>query len=459
MTKKEPPQGRYAPHTRARRQARLADVVLWFVFLVAAFVAAHVFGAGSCTWNPQTGSWVCGTEAIGDYQPATFQATQSAAPAPNARPLPGRCRVRAADGSTGSGTLISPTEILTCSHVFDDSQLWDSSQRAVCVVYPDGQTCQATLLDRDQANDLALLEVAESTRAPVPVEGEAADAGQVGALCAGGFGGDGRFSSVIGQVVKYVTPAGASAPCGVMQGAVRPGDSGGGVLNAARRLVGVVWGARDGQTYVTCGRPIREFLARCRARRAAARQVPAPVQTPATAPALPAAQPAVGWTPASSTQPPASSCNCGPRLDSMESQLADLNKKLGTIDPAKFATRGELTPITSDVQTLKDESSENLSLLGKAEERLRQEIAQAAAGFKTKVGEGLPTAASTAASWTTRAVLTYLGLGTGGALVVGGLVGRWFGRRVTKRRTTERLATKPAQDRGPGGPRSDGHFR
>jgi hypothetical protein len=45
-----------------------------------------------------------------------------------------------------------------------------------------------------------------------------------------------------------------------MSGAVRPGDSGGGVLNSAGQLVGVVWGQRDGLTYATCGRPLREFL-------------------------------------------------------------------------------------------------------------------------------------------------------------------------------------------------------
>ncbi len=47
-------------------------------------------------------------------------------------------------------------------------------------------------------------------------------------------------------------------------GAVRPGDSGGGVLNTRGQLVGVVWGQRDGLTYATCGRPLREFLDRVR---------------------------------------------------------------------------------------------------------------------------------------------------------------------------------------------------
>jgi hypothetical protein len=50
---------------------------------------------------------------------------------------------------------------------------------------------------------------------------------------------------------------------------VRPGDSGGGVLNPRGQLVGVVWGQRDGLTYTTCGRPLREFLDRVRGQHAA----------------------------------------------------------------------------------------------------------------------------------------------------------------------------------------------
>jgi hypothetical protein len=45
---------------------------------------------------------------------------------------------------------------------------------------------------------------------------------------------------------------------------VRPGDSGGGVLNSRGEVVGVVWGQRDGVTYTSCGRPLREFLDRLR---------------------------------------------------------------------------------------------------------------------------------------------------------------------------------------------------
>jgi hypothetical protein len=60
---------------------------------------------------------------------------------------------------------------------------------------------------------------------------------------------------------------GAVYPSLTIAGAVRPGDSGGGVLDPGGRLVGVVWGQRDGLTYATCGQPVREFLDRIRGKR------------------------------------------------------------------------------------------------------------------------------------------------------------------------------------------------
>src|SRR6201999_1856159 len=49
-------------------------------------------------------------------------------------------------------------------------------------------------------------------------------------------------------------------PSTTITGAVRPGDSGGGVLNTQGQVTGVVWGQQGGQTYATCGQPVREFL-------------------------------------------------------------------------------------------------------------------------------------------------------------------------------------------------------
>ena len=72
----------------------------------------------------------------------------------------------------------------------------------------------------------------------------------------------------------------------MIRGAVRPGDSGGGVLNAAGQLVGVVWGQRDGLTYATCGRPVREFLNRVRGQALRGNNQPLPIGDSPQSPSL-----------------------------------------------------------------------------------------------------------------------------------------------------------------------------
>ena len=90
------------------------------------------------------------------------------------------------------------------------------------------------------------------------------DGEPAGILTACGFGPNGAFRCVQGGITGHPTAVGATYPSTTIVGAVRPGDSGGGVLNTRGQVVGVVWGQRDGQTYATCGRPVREFLNRIR---------------------------------------------------------------------------------------------------------------------------------------------------------------------------------------------------
>jgi hypothetical protein len=173
----------------------------------------------------------------------------------DARP---HCRVEVGDGTLGSGSLIDAKDsaglILTCAHLFD------GAIQQIVVTFRDGRRFAAMLVDRDRAHDLALLEITSPHVAPIAVN----DDEPSGRLTACGFGPTGQFRCVSGNVVGHATAAGATYPCLTMGGAVRPGDSGGGVLNVAGQLVGVIWGQRDGQTYATCGRPLREFLNRVR---------------------------------------------------------------------------------------------------------------------------------------------------------------------------------------------------
>ncbi len=174
--------------------------------------------------------------------------------------LQGHCRISVADGSTGSGTLINVDKfvgrVLTCSHLFD------RSTQNIVVTFPNGGRFVARLIDRDRAHDLAMLEIKPPQVPPIAVSGDEPN----GELTACGFGPNGQFRCIRGNINGQAKAVGAMYASLMIRGAVRPGDSGGGVLNMRSELVGVVWGQRDGVTYTTCGRPVREFLDRFRRR-------------------------------------------------------------------------------------------------------------------------------------------------------------------------------------------------
>lgn len=186
------------------------------------------------------------------------------------------CRIRVGDGTVGSGTLIGKNDgtalVLTCSHLFD------SSTSDIIVEFPDRSRFGARLVDRDQANDLAALLIQPPAAEPLAVDDE--DVATSAVLTACGFGGDGRFRPARGAVTGAAQAIGATFPSLKIGSAVRPGDSGGGVLDTAGRVVGVVWGCRDGETYLTCGTPLRNFLAKVRGERASARGQTAPTLIP-----------------------------------------------------------------------------------------------------------------------------------------------------------------------------------
>jgi hypothetical protein len=256
-----------------------------------------------CYRDPRTGQMVCplrGRQMI--EQPYASCQQQIA-------PLPSRCRISCGDGSTGTATLIGPGLVLTCSHMFDQVR-----SPIVCV-FSDGRQFAGTLIDRDPMNDLAAVRIQDPGIQPMAVNANEPS----GMLMAGGFGGDGRFVVVQGQIVsRRETPQGASSPSAIMSGQVRPGDSGGAVVNMSRELVGIIWGARDNQTYFTCGRPLAEFLGKLQggsiaANTPAARpQIPvpavpvatAPTSAPAVAPQPPTALPPATTPPSPPDVPP-----------------------------------------------------------------------------------------------------------------------------------------------------------
>jgi hypothetical protein len=205
-----------------------------------------------CYIDPVTGQRVC---AVKPLIPGVNRA-----PALDSRPSTldssAHCRISVADGTTGSGTLIATNGseglVLTCAHLFD------SSTQSISVTFASIGRYAARLIERDRANDLAALTIQSPQIATIAVSNDA----PAGLLTACGFGPNGQFRCIRGAIAGQATAVGASYPSLTICGAVRPGDSGGGLLNTSGELVGVIWGQRDGLTYATCGRPVREFLNR-----------------------------------------------------------------------------------------------------------------------------------------------------------------------------------------------------
>jgi len=222
------------------------------------FVCASNALRAQCSIDPVTGRQVCTSPDRG-----SAPAIDSSA----------HCRITVADGSTGSGTLVACDQsggwVLTCSHLFD------GSTARIVVAFPSGERFAANLIDRDRPHDLAALAIRRPDVKPLAVS----DQEPGGILAACGFGSNGQFRCIRGATIGQALAAGATHPSLMIGGAVRPGDSGGGVLNTRGQIVGVVWGQRDGLTYATCGRPLREFLARLRGKQPTTSpqpQVPSP---------------------------------------------------------------------------------------------------------------------------------------------------------------------------------------
>jgi hypothetical protein len=226
---------------------------MYCLALTLALARPDAFRAqAQCYIDPVTGQRVC---AVSPHAPSGNRA-----PALDSRlstlDSSAHCRITVADGSTGSGTLIDVNHstglVLTCAHLFD------SSTENIAVTFPNGERFAARLFDRDQAHDLTALAIQRPQVSPITIGSEE----PTSPLAACGFGPNGQFRCIRGNITGQAIAVGATYPSLTICGAVRPGDSGGGVLNSHGELVGVIWGEQDGLTYATCGRPVREFLNR-----------------------------------------------------------------------------------------------------------------------------------------------------------------------------------------------------
>jgi len=160
-------------------------------------------------------------------------------------------------GNVGSGTLVDVTSdgsqglVLTCAHLFREGV------GQLVVEFPGGKRHGARLVAIDHPADLAALAIANPTSEPVrvnlfPTNGEP--------LRACGFGSQGNYRCITGNIIGEAVAEGQHSL--QIAGAVRSGDSGGGVFDREDNLVAVTWGERDGVTYATHGVPLKQFLDR-----------------------------------------------------------------------------------------------------------------------------------------------------------------------------------------------------
>lgn len=344
---------------------------------------------GQCYIDPSTGMRVCPNRNLGwqpvsgsDQRFASVPATRLAAEEPVENAL-AHCRIMVGDGSTGSGTLVERDDatglVLTCSHLFD------SSTANIVVGFPNGKRFFARLVERDRPNDLAALLIRRPDAEPLTVTEEE----PAGVLSACGFGPAGQFRRMSGSVTGQATPTGAPYPSLVIGCAVRPGDSGGGVLDAAGRVVGVVWGVRDGMTYATCGRPVRDFvdhvLGKARGSRSDAREEGSRslILTPRSSPS-----PQLDWQAWSNEMEARIKALDDKKQDKGDYlQRGDLNGYLSRKElpnPANLATRDDVATVTTESTSRLESLREHLHT------RIEERVGQVLPAIESKLAESKP---------------------------------------------------------------------
>jgi hypothetical protein len=318
--------------------------------------------------------------------------------------------------------------VLTCSHLFD------CSKSGIVVSFPNGRRYAANLIDLDRANDLGALEIRRPSIEPLTIS----DTDPSGVLVACGFGPNGVFRGISGNITGHPTASGATYASTTIAGAVRSGDSGGGVLDSSGHVVGVVWGQRDSQTYATCGQPVREFLARVRSEVFGNTTIAVNKPPSSQSPALPGVpSPTFDWQTWTS--------ELDTRIRALDAKKQDKGDYLRPGDLNRYLKTDEVTKITDQFPPRAEIESKLKGLATRFDsvhnvvESVRTHVDELA-GDRESIIEGASLA---------KYAVSALGLSgpvAAAVIIAGGLFGRRLKSRVTRLETVlaPTLNTKPS---------------
>lgn len=175
------------------------------------------------------------------------------------------CRVTIPDASGpgrshGSGVLVATDEqasyILTNAHVVRDGR------GEAELSFPNNNPRPGRVIAADEKWDVAIIQTAPCKSDPTPIALAPLQRGDK--LMAGGFGQEGRWRDMVGQVSSFYGPVGGGEfdMFEMTGGQARQGDSGGPIANERGELVGLIWGSSNG---TSMGTPITKAVDLCQA--------------------------------------------------------------------------------------------------------------------------------------------------------------------------------------------------
>lgn len=177
---------------------------------------------------------------------------------PGAEPPPWCVQIDVKDGygsSHGSGSLVSPSLVLTNWHVVKDRK-----SDSVNVWFPDGSNVSGKVIKTDKTNDIAAIRIQSSLRPYITLSDIDLKIGDT--LTLHGYAGKHNYRSATGVVGQFESPTRAGPNNFLRLDGVeaRGGDSGGPLTCDDGTLGGVLFGSSGGRTSGVRISTVRKFV-------------------------------------------------------------------------------------------------------------------------------------------------------------------------------------------------------